>query len=75
VTYFHGHGTGQPLLALAIWSAVALLLIAGGDLLRVAERRVSSADTASVYATSGITLVTGRLKRREQPPAAPAARS
>jgi hypothetical protein len=74
VTYFHGYGIGQPLLALAIWSAVALLLIAGNDLLRVTERQVSSADASSIYATSGITLVTGKLKRREQPHATPVTR-
>lgn len=44
VTYFHGNGIGQPLLALAIWSAAALLVIAGNDLLRVTRRRVSSAE-------------------------------
>jgi hypothetical protein len=37
VTYFHGYGLGQPLLALAIWSAAALLVIAGNDLRRVAD--------------------------------------
>jgi hypothetical protein len=75
VTYFHGNGIGQPMLALVIWSAAALLLIAGNDLLRATERRVPSADDSSIYATSGITLLTDKLKRREQPQATPVTRS
>jgi hypothetical protein len=75
VTYFHGYGIGQPLLALAIWSAAALVLIAGNDLLRATERRVPSADAPSIYATSGIALVTGKLKRREQVEATPVTHS
>lgn len=56
VTYFQGHGAGQPLLALAIWSAAALLLIAGKDLLRVAGRRASITDASSVGPPAGIPL-------------------
>ena len=54
VTYFHGYGAGQPLLALAIWSASALLLIAGSDLLRVAGRRAPAADASPIGRQAGI---------------------
>jgi hypothetical protein len=54
VTYFQGYGIGQPLLALAIWLAATLLLIAGNDLRRVAGRRASTTDASSIGPPAGI---------------------
>jgi hypothetical protein len=39
---------------LAIWSAAALLLIAGSDLLRVAGRRAPAADASRIGRQAGI---------------------
>jgi hypothetical protein len=46
VTYFHGNGAGQPLLALSIWLGAALVLIAGSDLMRGSARRAPAAAEA-----------------------------
>lgn len=62
VTYFHGNGIGQPLLTLTIWSAAAMLVIAGKDLLRVIGRPASSTAASSTYAASGITPHVGQAR-------------
>jgi hypothetical protein len=59
VTYFHGYGIGQPLLALALWSAAALALIAGSDLLRLAGRRAPAADASPIGRQAGIGGIRG----------------
>jgi hypothetical protein len=75
VTYFHGHGIGQPIVALAALAALALLLIAGNDLLQVTARRASPADVSSIYGTSGIRLVTEMRRRPGQARPAPVTQS
>ena len=43
--YFHGHGMGQPLLALALWAGVALLVIAAVDVVHARQRKTAPATT------------------------------
>lgn len=71
VVYFGGHGLGQPLEALSIWSGSALLALVGNDLLHLRERRrTPERHVAEIYATSGLGHVT-QSHRRQSAAASP----
>ena len=60
VVYFPDASPGHPLLVLGIWLAGSLAVLAGVDLLHLAERRQAPERKAEIYATSG----TAHLRRR-----------
>jgi hypothetical protein len=68
VVYFGGHGLGQPLLALALWSGAGSLVLTANDALHTRERRrrapAGPVDTAAIYATPGIVHAAASLRRR-----------
>jgi hypothetical protein len=68
VVYFGGHGVGQPLLALALWTGGASLLLTANDVVHTLERnrrdRGGSVDTAEIYATPGVVHAAAGLRRR-----------
>jgi len=60
VVYLPGSALAHPLLVLGIWLAGSLAVLAGVDLLHLAERRRAPEREAEIYATSG----TAHLRRR-----------
>lgn len=50
--YFHHHGIGQPLLALALWVATALIVITIADLQHVRRRRLEPTRHEQIHSTS-----------------------
>jgi hypothetical protein len=68
VVYFSGHGLGHPLLVLGLWPAVSLALLAGVDLLHLAERRRTPHLTHEIYMTPGIVHARRQLARRISKP-------
>jgi hypothetical protein len=61
--YFSGHDQAQPLLALALWSGTALLIIALVDLVHLHHRRRTSVPHERIHATPAITLLRHRPTR------------
>ena len=75
VAYFNGHDLGHPLLVLALWPAVALVILATVDLLHASERRRAPHLAQDIYRTPAIVHVGRRLgTRRPHTHATPAAR-
>ena len=64
VTYLPQSGLGHPLLVLGIWLAGSLAVLAGVDLLHLAERRRAPDDAADIYATPGTVHVRRLALRR-----------
>jgi hypothetical protein len=64
VTYLPQSGLGHPLLVLGIWLAGSLAVLAGVDLLHLAERRRAPDDEADIYATPGTVHVRRLALRR-----------
>lgn len=64
VVYFPQSHPGHPLLVLGIWLAGSLAVLAGVDLLHLAERRRAPERKAEIYATPGTTHVRRRLALR-----------
>jgi hypothetical protein len=64
VVYFPGASAGHPLLVLGIWLAGSLVVLAGVDLLHLAERRHAPEREAEIYATSGTAHLRQRRARR-----------
>jgi hypothetical protein len=62
VVYFNRHDLGHPLLVLALWPAVALIILAAVDLLHVSERRRTSRLAQDIYRTPAIVHVGRRLE-------------
>jgi hypothetical protein len=50
--YFHGHGMGQPLLALVLWTVAALIVLAIADVLHLRRRRLAPASHEQIHSTS-----------------------
>lgn len=50
--YFDGHGQGGPLLTLALWFGVAVVIVAAADLVHLRLRHATPASVPEVYATS-----------------------
>jgi hypothetical protein len=74
VVYFNGHDLGHPLLVLALWPAVALVILAAVDLLHLSERRRTPRLAQDIYRTPAIVQVGRRLEtRRPHMDATPAA--
>jgi hypothetical protein len=75
VVYFNGHDLGHPLLVLVLWPAVALVVLAGVDLLHISECRRTPHLAQDIYRTPAIVHVGRRLKTRrphtDTTPAAP----
>ncbi|HXW46463.1 MAG TPA: hypothetical protein VEL03_16865, partial [Streptosporangiaceae bacterium] len=65
VVYFPASSLGHPLLVLGIWLAASLAVLAGVDLLHLAERRRAPERKAEIYATPGSTHARQRLARRQ----------
>jgi hypothetical protein len=61
VTYLPEAGLGHPLLVLGIWLAGSLAVLAGVDLLHLAERRRTPERRADIYATTGAAHLRRRL--------------
>jgi hypothetical protein len=64
VVYFNGHDLGHPLLVLALWPAVALVILAVVDLLHVSERRRTPHLAQDIYRTPAIVQMRRRLGTR-----------
>jgi hypothetical protein len=64
VVYLPQASIGHPLLVLAIWLGGSLAVLAGVDLLHLAERRHAPGQRAEIYATPGGTHARRRLARR-----------
>ncbi len=64
VAYFPDASLRHPLLVLGIWLAGSLAVLAGMDLLHVAERRRAPEREAEIYATPGTSHVRQRRARR-----------
>jgi hypothetical protein len=64
VVYLPQANLGHPLLVLGIWLAGSLAVLAGVDLLHLAERRHAPQQQAEIYATPGTTHVRRQLARR-----------
>ncbi|BEP15818.1 DUF3533 domain-containing protein [Acidothermaceae bacterium B102] len=60
--YFHGHGMAQPLLALALWAGVALVIIAAVDVVHARQRRAALVDHARIHATPLLTHLRSRRR-------------
>jgi hypothetical protein len=78
VVYFHGHGLGQPLLALSLWTGGAIVVLLANDLLHRLEGRRTPERLPEIYATPGIAqaaAITRRRRRAGQAPAATAPRA
>jgi len=71
VVYFPGVSLGHPLLVLGIWLAGSLAVLAGVDLLHLAERRHAPERKAEIYATSGTAHLRRRARRRAAGPGLP----
>jgi hypothetical protein len=67
VVYFPDASLGHPFLTLGIWLAGSLAVLAGVDLLHLAERRRAPEHGGDIYATSGTTHVRRRRARRRAP--------
>lgn len=63
VVYFGGHGLGQPLLALALWTGASVVVLLGNDALHAVERRRAPERAVEIYATPGV-VHAARLRRR-----------
>jgi hypothetical protein len=63
VTYFGGHGLGQPLLALALWAGGGVVVLLLNDALHLGARRRRPDALVEIYATPGI-VHAARLARR-----------
>jgi hypothetical protein len=61
--YFHQHGMGQPLLALALWVSAALIVIAIADSRHVVRRRLEPTRHAQIHSTS----ILQQLRERRSP--------
>ncbi len=70
VVYLPGSDLAHPLLVLAIWLTGSLAVLAGVDLLHLAERRLAPEREAEIYATPGTAHLRQRLARQRS--AAPA---
>jgi hypothetical protein len=64
--YFDGHGIGQPLAALALWSGIAMAVLIANDRLHLSERRRSPDDHLVIHATPGVAHL-ARRRRRKRP--------
>jgi hypothetical protein len=64
VVYFNGHDLGHPLLVLALWPAVALVILAAVDLLHASERRRTPNLAQDIYSTPAIVHAGRRLQTR-----------
>ena len=64
VIYLPGSDLTHPLLVLGIWLAGSLAVLAGIDLLHLAERRHAPERAAEIYATPGTTHLRQRAARR-----------
>jgi hypothetical protein len=64
VVYFNGHDLGHPLLVLALWPAVALVILAAVDALHVSERRRTPQLAQDIYRTPAIVHMRRRLETR-----------
>jgi len=62
VVYFNGHDLGHPLLVLALWPAVAMVVLAAVDLLHVSERRRTPRLAQDIYRTPAIVHLGRRLE-------------
>jgi hypothetical protein len=63
VIYYHGTDLGHPLLVLGLWPAVALIVLAGVDILHLRARGQTPDRLEQVYSTSGIAHLRGQLAR------------
>jgi hypothetical protein len=70
VVYLPGSDLAHPLLVLGIWLAGSLAVLAGVDLLHLAERRHAPERKAEIYATSGTAHLRRRIVRRRAAAAA-----
>ena len=64
VVYLPDSDPGHPLLVLGIWLAGSLAVLAGVDLLHLAERRRAPEREAEIFATSGTAHLRRRLARQ-----------
>jgi hypothetical protein len=64
VVSFHGHGLGQPLLALALWTGGAVLVLLANDLLHRLEGRRTPERLPEIYATPGVAHAAAMSRRR-----------
>jgi hypothetical protein len=64
VVYFPQASAGHPLLVLGIWLAGSLAVVAGVDLLHLAERRRSPDRKAEIYAAPGAGIIRSWTIRR-----------
>ena len=64
IIYLPGSDLTHPLLVLGIWLAGSLAVLAGIDLLHLAERRHAPERAAEIYATPGTTHLRQRAARR-----------
>jgi len=62
VVYFNGHDLGHPLLVLALWPAVALVILLAVDLLHASERRRAPHLAEDIYSTPAIVHAARRLR-------------
>jgi hypothetical protein len=73
VVYLPASNLGHPLLVLGIWLAGSLAVLAGVDLLHLAERRRTPDQEAQIYATPGTAHLRHRLARSRAAALTPAA--
>jgi hypothetical protein len=73
VVYFHGDDLGHPLLVLALWSGVALAVLAAVDLLHLSERHRQPHSTHEIYRTSAVVHLRRRLGTQRPGATAPVA--
>ncbi|WP_413754950.1 hypothetical protein [Streptomyces sp. MMBL 11-3] len=66
--YFEGHGIGQPLAALALWSGAAMGVLIANDRLHLSERRRSPHDYLVIHATPGVAHLARRRRRSRHTP-------
>jgi len=64
VVYFSGHGTAQPLLALALWALGALTVISFADLQHMRQKRDTGLRHAEIHATPTVVHLRQRQRHR-----------
>jgi hypothetical protein len=60
VVYFNGHDLGHPLLVLALWPAVALVILAAVDQLQLSQRRRTWHLASDIYSTPAVVHLSRR---------------
>ena len=60
VVYFNGHDLGHPLLVLALWPTVALVILAAVDQLHLSERRRTWHLASDIYSTPAVVHLSRR---------------